>query len=110
MERDRQSLLDMLQSARIAVDYIAGRSPHELANNLQLQDAIVYRLLIIGEASNRVSQTTQTTLSTIPWIAINGMRNRLIHEYDDVDIDIVWDTVANSLPILILELKKVLKE
>lgn len=107
MKRDLQSLLDMLQSAQIAMNYITGRSQEELATDLQLQDAIVHRLLIIGEASKRVSETTRQSLPTIPWTAINGMRNRLIHEYDETDLDIVWDTVVKSLPPLILELEKV---
>ena len=107
MERDLQSLLDMLQSAQIMMNYIAGRSRDDLTTDLQFQDAMIRRLLIIGEASKRVSETTRQTLITIPWIAINGMRNRLVHEYDEIDLDVVWDTAVKSLPILVLELKKV---
>lgn len=107
MERDLQSLLDMLQSAQIVMNYLKGRSQGELATDLQFQDAMIRRLLIIGEASKRVSETTRQALTTIPWIAINGMRNRLVHEYDEIDLEIVWDTAVNNLPILILELKKV---
>ncbi|MCY7394124.1 MAG: DUF86 domain-containing protein [Leptolyngbyaceae cyanobacterium CAN_BIN12] len=108
MERDLQSLLDMLQSAQIVMSYIAGRSQEELTTDLQLQDAMIRRLLIIGEASKRVSETTRQALITIPWTAINGMRNRLIHEYDEIDMDIVWNTAVNSLPTLILELEKII--
>lgn len=107
MERDLQSLLDILQSAQIATNYLAERSRNDLETDLQLQDAIVRRLLIIGEASRRVSETTRQILPTIPWAAINGMRNRLVHEYDEVDLDVVWSTVINSLPALIEELEKV---
>ncbi|MDX2212227.1 MAG: DUF86 domain-containing protein [Oculatellaceae cyanobacterium bins.114] len=107
MERDLQSLLDILLSAQIATNYLAERSRDDLETDLQLQDAVVRRLLIIGEASRRVSETTRQTLSTIPWAAINGMRNRLVHEYDEVDLDIVWSTVINSLPTLIEELEKI---
>ncbi len=89
------------------MNYIAGRSQEELTTNLQLQDAMIRRLLIIGEASKRVSETTRQTLITIPWTAINGMRNRLVHEYDEIDLDVVWDTAVNSLPTLILELEKI---
>jgi uncharacterized protein with HEPN domain len=69
MERDLQSLLDMLQSAQIIMNYMAGRSQNELTTDLQFQDAMIRRLLIIGEASKRVSATTQQVLSTIPWFA-----------------------------------------
>jgi uncharacterized protein with HEPN domain len=106
MERDLQSLLDMLQSAQIVMNYVAGRSCQDLDIDLQLQDAVIRRLLIIGEASKRVSEPTRKSLTTIPWSAISGMRNRLVHEYDEIDLDVVWDTIGKSLPILILELEK----
>lgn len=109
MNRDRQFLLDMLVSAKIVVGYIAKRSRVDLESDLQLQDAVIRRLLIIGEASNRISQVTQHNLPTIPWRFINGMRNRLVHEYDDIDFDIVWDTLQKSLPSLIIELEKIVK-
>lgn len=67
MERDLQYLLDMLQSAEIIMNYIAGRSRQELNTDLQLQDAIIRRLSIIGKASKRISQNTCNNLTTIPW-------------------------------------------
>jgi uncharacterized protein with HEPN domain len=106
MERDLQSLLDMLQSAQIVMNYVAGRSGQDLGTDLQFQDAVIRRLLIIGEASKRVSEPTRKSLTTIPWSAISGMRNRLVHEYDEIDLDVVWDTIGKSLPILIVELEK----
>jgi uncharacterized protein with HEPN domain len=106
MERDLQSLLDMLQSTQIVIDYTTGRSRSDLATDIQLQDATIRRLLIIGEASKRVSESTKQTLTTIPWAAISGMRNRLVHEYDEIDLDVVWETIVTSLPILVVELEK----
>jgi uncharacterized protein with HEPN domain len=89
----------MLQSAQIVTDYLQGRSQNELTTDLQLQDAIIHRLLIIGEASKRVSEITRQTLPAIPWAAISGMRNRLVHEYDEIDLDVMWDTAVNGLPL-----------
>ncbi len=108
MERDLQSLLDMVQSAQVIMAYVAGRSRDDFVADLQLQDAVIRRFLIIGEAARRISETTRQTLTTIPWVAINGMRNRLVHEYDDLDLDTVWNTAVNSLPVLIMELEKVI--
>ncbi len=110
MERELQSLLDMLQSAQIVMDYIKGRSQDDLTTDLQFQDAIIRRLLIIGEASKRIPESTRQTLTTIPWVAISGMRNRLVHEYDEIDLDVVWDTIVHNLPALILELQKLVAE
>jgi uncharacterized protein with HEPN domain len=107
MQKDPQFLLDMLLSAKIAVEYVTGRSQEEWATNLQLQDAVIRRFLIIGEAARRISEETKRNLPEVPWTAINGMRNRLVHEYDDIDLDVIWDTLIKSLPILIKELEKV---
>jgi uncharacterized protein with HEPN domain len=107
MQKDPQFLLDMLLSAKIAVEYIAERSQEEWVINLQLQDAVIRRFLIIGEAARRISEETKRNLPEVPWTAINGMRNRLVHEYDDIDLDVIWDTLIKSLPILIKELEKV---
>ena len=108
MNRDQQFLLDMLLSAKIAVSYIQEKSKTDLENDLQLQDAIIRRLLIIGEASNRVSKKIQSDLPVIPWRLINGMRNRLVHEYDDINLNIVWDVIQYEIPSLIRELKLII--
>jgi uncharacterized protein with HEPN domain len=109
MKRDLQSLLDMLQSAQIAVTYAVGRSPEEFATDTQFQDAVIRRCLIVGEASRRISEETRQQLPQIPWKEINGMRNRLVHEYDELDLDVIWATVVTSLPSLITELEKAVR-
>jgi uncharacterized protein with HEPN domain len=60
---------------------------------------------IIGEAAGRITQETRNTLHHLPWSEMVGMRNIMIHDYDDVDIAIVWETVKNDLPDLIITLK-----
>ena len=107
MHHDLQSLLDMLASAKLATRYIAAQSKADFLSDLQLQDAVIRRLAVIGEASRRIPETTRQDFPTIPWVEINGMRNRLIHEYDDLDLEIIWDTVNKSLPLLIEELEKI---
>ena len=66
------------------------------------------RLEIIGEAARRISKETQAAYSDLPWSDMVGMRNIMIHEYDDVDLVIVWETVNNDLPPLIDALEKIL--
>ena len=105
MQRDLQFLLDMLQSAELIVTYTTQCSKADFVGNVQLQDAVIRRLLIIAEAARRVSETTRQTLSDVSWQEINGMRNRLVHEYDDVNLNIVWDVVQEEIPALIAELK-----
>jgi uncharacterized protein with HEPN domain len=105
MQRDPQFLLDMLQSAELIASYMNQVSKDEFIQNIQLQDAVIRRLLVIAEAARRVSDTTRQERSDISWAEINGMRNRLVHEYDSVDFDIVWDVVQNEIPSLITVLK-----
>ena len=78
-----------------------------MSNDIQCQDAIVRRFEIIGEAASRVSEVTKTDLAILRWKEMVGMRNILIHEYDVVDVDVLWDTVKNDLPDLIKELEQV---
>jgi len=105
MQRDLQFLLDMLQSAELIVTYKAQCSKDEFVENVQLQDSVIRRLLVIAEAARRVSETTRKTLPNISWQEINGMRNRLVHDYDDVNLNIVWDVVQSEIPPLIEELR-----
>lgn len=105
MQRDLQFLLDMLQSAELILAYTAQCSKDEFIANVQLQDAVIRRLLVIAEAARRVSESTRQSLPTISWQEINRMRNRLVHEYDDINLNIVWNAVQVEIPPLVKELK-----
>lgn len=106
MKRDLQFLLDMLQSAELILSYTAQCSQDEFAVNVQLQDSVIRRLLVIAEAARRVLDVTQQALPNVSWQEINGMRNRLVHEYDDVNLNIVWDVVQVEIPSLIEEFEE----
>lgn len=105
MQRDLQFLLDMLQSAELIMTYMNQCKEDEFIDNVQLQDSVIRRLLVIAEAARRVSEVTRQTLPNIAWQEINGMRNRLVHDYDDVNLNIVWDVVQFEIPPLIVELE-----
>ncbi|HEX2645225.1 MAG TPA: HepT-like ribonuclease domain-containing protein, partial [Thermoanaerobaculia bacterium] len=70
--------------------------------------ALVHLISVIGEAANRVSVETRSECDGIPWPDIVGMRNRLIHAYFDINLDILWATVQDSLPSLIRSLESFL--
>jgi uncharacterized protein with HEPN domain len=108
MLRDNTYLLDILESTRTALEYVGGKSWEEFSNDHILQDAIVRRLEIIGEASGRVSAAGQKEHPQLPWQAMKGTRNRIIHEYDSIDLDIIWDIVQKDLPVLVEELEKII--
>lgn len=100
--------MDMLEAARLARSHVGGKSWEQFDADVACQDAVIRRLEIIGEASRRVSQQTQTLLATVPWRLMVGLRNMVIHQYDDVDLLVVWDTVQDDLPALILTLEAAL--
>ena len=63
---------------------------------------------MVGEAARRVSPPTRETTKDIPWEQMIGLRNVMIHDYDDIDLQVVWDTVQTDLPPLIEKLKKLI--
>jgi uncharacterized protein with HEPN domain len=107
MSRDDTYLVDILESAKIAWDYVFDKTWDAFYEDIQCQDAVVRRIEIIGEAARRLSQETRDAYPQIPWREMTSMRNLVIHEYDVVDINQVWDTVQNKLPPLIEELSKI---
>jgi len=108
MQRDREYLLDILEAAKLALEYVGDKTREEFFGDLQCQDAVIRRLEIIGEAARRISEETQAAHPDLPWSDMVGMRNIMIHEYDDVDLVIVWETVNNDLPPLIDALERIL--
>ena len=105
-ESDIIRLRHMLDAAREALFFAVGRKRDDLDHDRGLMLILVREIEVIGEAASRVSKETREQLTQFPWRAIIGMRNRLIHKYNDINPDILWYTVQNSLPELIEELEK----
>jgi uncharacterized protein with HEPN domain len=105
-EADVIRLRHMLDAAREALSFAAGRKREDLDTDRGLSLILIREVEVIGEAASRVSQETREQLAQIPWRAIIGMRNRLIHRYNDINLSILWYTVQNSIPELIKELEK----
>lgn len=100
--------MDILEAAKIACDYISKMTLDEFSKDVKSQDAVIRRLEIIGEATGRITEETQQTYSGLPWSDMKRMRNLLIHEYDDIDLSIVWQTVKDDLPPIIAFLEKII--
>jgi uncharacterized protein with HEPN domain len=83
------------------------REPHHLDRNHQLLSACCYQIAVIGEAVKRLSATTRATHPEVPWRDIAGMRDRLIHGYDAVDMDELWKTSTEDIPLLLEQLLKI---
>lgn len=95
----------MLEAVEDAAGFIAGRRRAELDSDRMLLYALIRCIEIIGEAARQLSDEAREVAPDIPWRAIAGMRNRLIHAYFDVDADLVWATVVDELPDLAARLR-----
>jgi uncharacterized protein with HEPN domain len=107
MRNDEALLLDMLIAARKITRFTAGTDEADFLQNEMLQSAVMRELHVLGEAARMVTAETQAAQGTIPWRVIAGMRNRLIHAYFDVRLDVVWQTVQEDIPNLIRELERI---
>jgi len=103
-------LRDALDSARAARDYLKGVSREQFLELREKQDAVMRALEVLGEAAGRLSQEGRDALPDVRWRRLVGMRNILIHRYDNVDLDIVYDTVMDNLPKLIERLEAFLDQ
>ncbi|MBN1287479.1 MAG: DUF86 domain-containing protein [Anaerolineae bacterium] len=107
-ERDKTRLRDMLDAALKARSFIQNKTRDMLDEDEMLTLALVRAIEIVGEAANQVTKETQNNYPQIPWKVIIGMRNKLIHDYVNIDHNVLWDTVTHDLPALITELEKVI--
>jgi uncharacterized protein with HEPN domain len=99
----------MLDQARKAVTRAQIATREDLDADETLAAAFAWRLAVIGEAASYLSAETRTAHAEIPWPQIIAMRHRLIHGYDSIDLDIVWQTLASDLPSLIVSLENALR-
>lgn len=107
---DRVRLQHMLDAARKAHALIAGRGREDLDTDEKLSLALQRLIEIIGEAAKNVTAETRSQAADIPWRKSAGMRDRLIHAYFDVNLDILWNTVADELPPVVSALEALLAE
>jgi uncharacterized protein with HEPN domain len=107
---DRIRLRHMVEAAQAAMRFVSGRQRADLDSDEMLLFAVVRAIEIVGEAASRVSIDARDKSPAIPWPAIVGMRNRVVHAYFSVDRDIVWITVLRELPQLLPVLEAALVE
>ena len=105
---DRVRLRHMLDAALEIQQYVQSATRRDLDRDPKLVHSLVHLLEIIGEAANQVSDELREKALDIPWFITIGMRNRLIHAYFDIDLNVVWSTSTEDVPLVIAELKKLL--
>jgi uncharacterized protein with HEPN domain len=100
----------MLDAAREAGTLVAGRSRSDYDEDRTLRLALVRLLEVVGEAASRIPLDFREEHPEIPWFGVVGLRNRLIHGYDEVDYDIVWQILAEDIPALVVALEDAVSE
>jgi uncharacterized protein with HEPN domain len=105
---DAARMRHMLDHAAEALTLAQGRTRADLDADRTFNLAMTRLLEIVGEAAPRVTEFTRDRYPQVPWTQIASLRNRLIHGYDEVDFDILWDIVQSDLPALVAELRGIL--
>ena len=102
-DRARDYLQHIIEAIDRACGYVAGMNAAAFERDMRTQDAVIRSLQIIGEAANKArvaDPSLQSSAPDIPWDVMYGIRNRMIHDYFEVDLDVVWQTLQGDLPVL----------
>jgi uncharacterized protein with HEPN domain len=111
MKKDlRIFLLHILDSIVLIEDYTKNKSKEDFEDSLSLQDMTIRRLEIIGEAIKNLPQEFKDSYTHVPWKKISGLRDKLIHEYFGIDIDLIWAIIVRDLPELKQNIEEILEE
>jgi uncharacterized protein with HEPN domain len=110
MSRDRATLLDVVKAASLVIEFHQNMDKASFLDDPKTQSAVLHQLLVLGEAVKRLSEPFRAQRPDVPWKAMAGMRDKLIHEYDDIDLDEVWKTVTTEIPRLLAILEPLVSE
>jgi uncharacterized protein with HEPN domain len=108
MRDERAYLHDILTSARMIQQITSGKTFQQFQNDLLLHETVLRRLGIIGEAANKLSPESRQIAPEIPWDQIVSMRNVLVHVYFGVKLEIVWNTVCDDIPPLLIAAERIM--
>ena len=100
-DEDRVRLDHMIGAAENAMEFVSGRERSELDTNRMLLFAVVRAVEILGEAASKISEESRSAHGAVPWKAIIGMRNRLVHAYFDINTQTVWETATVEIPAIL---------
>ncbi len=101
MQHDQAYLLDVLKASRKIIRITTGMTREQFGKDDVVQDSVIRQIEIIGEAATKVSKEFKESNPEIAWREMIGMRNRLIHDYSEIDLAQVWKTLREDIPVLI---------
>ena len=107
MSHDHGHVADIVASASAIARYLDGVAQDAFLADDMRQAAVLHQLTIIGEACRRVSTQFRDAHPEVNWAGIVGLRNKIVHDYDDVNLDSVWTVVSTDLPALVSTLNAI---
>ena len=107
IKNDQVYLEHILEAISKIESFVNGLTKFDFDRNVLIQDAVIRNFEIIGEATKKISKQFTQKHSGIPWQDMAGMRDKLIHDYLDVDLDVIWRTIESDLPLLKEMLSKI---
>ena len=110
VEQDRWRLRHIIESIEYIEEFISGVEKKDMFSDYQLQSALVKQFEIIGEATRHLSPKLMDKYSEVNWSEAIGMRNILVHDYFAVNLDVLWDTIKNNIPVFKRQIVKILQE
>lgn len=108
MRRDSATLLDIAKASRLIVEFARDTDRAAFMDDAKSISAVIHQITVIGEAVKRLSPEFRDSHPDIPWQDIAGMRDNLIHEYNDVDLEVVWRAATRDVPELLAYLEPLL--
>lgn len=108
VKNDKYYVDKIIEDLRFIIKHMDRVDLEELNKNEVLLDSMLFRLIQISENAKRLSDEFKGDNSIVPWTAIYGLRNRIVHDYGNVELSIVYDTLINDIPELLEEIEKLL--
>ncbi|EKE14998.1 MAG: hypothetical protein ACD_12C00206G0012 [uncultured bacterium] len=111
MKRDyKLRIQDILDSMNLIENYIKGKSENDFYEDFEIQDAVMRRLEIIGEATKHIPVVVREKYPEVPWKKMAGLRDVAIHDYSDIVTERIWSTVVLAIPKTKKQIEKVKKD
>ena len=108
IKNDQYYLRKIIADLEFMIEHTKGKTLDEIEKDPLLLDSIMFRIIQIAENNSKLTPAFVAAHKEIPWMAVKGMRNRIVHDYAFIDLEIVYDTVSNSVPRLYEALKSLI--